>query len=219
VYTTSDTIANHFYDYVGHIYADGFPTGMQTAVHNLLKYPNASMRVLIPSHLAYGRNGKSSGSTQVANNNIPGNESLDVYIHAVTDFVTYDDLVIRNYIAANNLKNYNKTTDGVYYSVLTAPTGTDPIVSGSTITCTYTGQLLNGTIFDGSYNGDNVATFSMMDFATPGNVEALEKYAEAGTKLSVILPSTQAYGVNAPSSGVPAFSCMRFTWQVITVTQ
>ena len=38
-YVTSDTIANHYYDYVGHIYNNHYPLGMQTAVHNLLVYP------------------------------------------------------------------------------------------------------------------------------------------------------------------------------------
>ena len=216
-YVTSDTISNHYYDYVGHIYNNHYPLGLQTAVHNLLIYPNASMRLLIPSHLAYGRDGTGSGSSQVANNRIAGNESLDVYIHAINNFPKYDDMVIQNYMKANNLTGYSMTADSVYYSVLTPATSSDPIVQGSTITCTYTGQLLNGNIFDGAYNGTNIATFAMMDFATPGNVEALEKYASVGTKLSVILPSKQAYGL-APPSGIPAFSCMRFTWQVITVT-
>jgi len=216
-YVTSDTIANHYYDYVGHLYTNHFPLGLQTAVYNLLKYPNASMRVLIPSHLAYGKDGTGSGSSQVANNRIAGNESLDVYVHAITDFAAYDESVIKNYLAANGLSGYSTTPDGIHYSVLTPGTNSDSIVDASTITCTYTGQLLNATIFDGSYNGTNIATFPMGAFATPGNVEALEKYAVAGTKLSVILPSAQGYGI-AGTSGIPPFSCLRFTWQVITVT-
>jgi FKBP-type peptidyl-prolyl cis-trans isomerase FkpA len=216
-YSISDTIADHYYDYVGHIYNNHFPLGLQTAVHNLLKYPNASIRVLIPSHLAYGKAGTGSGSSQVANNRIAGNESLDVYVHAVNDFPTYDDMVIKNYMTANGLAGYSRTADGIYYSVLTPGTNSDLITSNSTITCTYTGQLLDGNIFDGSHNGTNVATFSLGEFATPGNAEALEKYAVAGTKLSVILPSSQAYGISG-NGGIPAFSCLRFTWQVVTVT-
>ena len=108
-YTQADTIANHFYDYVGHIQLDKLPLGLQTAVHNLLKYPNASMRVLIPSHLAYGVSGSGSGSSQVANNRIAGNECLDFYIHAVNNFPVYDDQVIQNYLKANSLTGYTRT--------------------------------------------------------------------------------------------------------------
>jgi len=224
-YVTSDTIANHYYDYVGHIYNNHYPLGMQTAVHNLLVYPNAAIRVLIPSHLAYGINGTGSGSSQVANNRIGGNESLDCYIHAINylpvngattnGFPAYDDMVIKNYMAANNLTGYTKTADGLYYSILTPGASSDPITSSSTITATYTGQLLNGTIFDGSSNGTNVATLTISDLI-PGVQEGLEK-AVAGTKISLLIPSSIAYGL-APPSGIPAFSCLRFTWQIVTVT-
>jgi len=226
-YVTSDTIANHYYDYVGHIYNNHYPLGLQIAVYNLLKYPNASMRLLIPSRLAYGRDGSGSGSSQVANNRIAGNESLDVYIHAINyvpignattnGFPAYDDIVIKNYAAANglNLSTYTKTADGLYYSILTPGTSTDPITTASSITATYTGQLLNGTVFDGGYNGTNVATLSIGDLI-PAVQEGLQK-AVAGTKISLLIPSSIGYGISG-TTGIPPFSCMRFTWQVITVT-
>jgi len=216
-YIASDTINNHFYDFVGHIHNDNQPLGLQTAIHNLLKYPDASMRVIIPSHLAYGLAGTGSGSSQVANSRIAGNESLDYYIHAINNFPVYDDMVIQNYMKANNLSGYTKTADGLYYSVLTPASTNDPIADYSTITATYTGQLLNGQIFDGSHNGTNIASFAISSFATPGNVEGLEKFAVAGTKISLLIPSSLGYGVSAQAS-LPAFSCMRFTWQVLTVS-
>jgi FKBP-type peptidyl-prolyl cis-trans isomerase len=215
-YTQSDTINNHFYDFVGHINNDHQPLGLQMAIHNILKYPDASMRVIIPSHLAYGIDGTGSGSSTVANNRIRGNESLDYYIHAVNNFPKYDDMVIQNYIKANNLTGYSKTADGLWYSILTPNTSTDLIVDNSTITATYTGQLLNGTIFDGAHNGTN--TYSVVvEQLIPGVVEGLEKYAQPGTKLSLLIPSSLAYGVSAQNS-LPAFSCLRFTWQILTVT-
>jgi len=216
-YVSNDSIANHYYDYVGHINKNKFPLGLQIAVHDLLKYPNASMRVLIPSHLAYGVNGTGSGSSQVANNRVNGNQCMDYYIHAVNNFPVYDNQVIKSYLAANGLTGYSMTADSIYYKVLTPATSSDAIADYSTITATYTGQLLDGGIFDGSHNGTNVATFAMSSFATPGNVEVLEKYASAGSKISIIMPSSKAYGI-AGQSGIPAFSCLRFTWQIITVT-
>ncbi|WP_295669616.1 FKBP-type peptidyl-prolyl cis-trans isomerase [uncultured Mucilaginibacter sp.] len=225
-YVTSDTIANHYYDYVGHIHNNNYPLGLQTAVHNILKYSNASMRLLIPSHLAYGKNGSGSGSSQVANNRIAGNESLDVYIHAINylpinnaptnGFPAYDDMVIQNYMKANNLTGYTKTADGLYYSILTPGTGTDAILTTSTITATYTGQLLDGNIFDGAHNGTNAATLAISGLI-PGAAEGLQK-AVVGTKISMLIPSSIAYGISG-SSGIPPFSCLRFTWQIVTVTQ
>lgn len=216
-YVSSDTISNHYYDYVGHLANDGFPAGLQTAIHNLLVHPNASMTVIIPSHLAYGVDGRyGSGSSQVANNSIRGNESLVYYIHAIDNFPAYDDMVINNYMKANNLTGYSKTSDGLYYKILTAGTGTDPITMQSTATTTYTGQIFNGTIFDATYNGTN--TFSAeLDQLIPGVQEGLINYAVTGTKISLLIPSTLGYGLNA-QTGIPAFSCLRFTWVVSAVS-
>jgi FKBP-type peptidyl-prolyl cis-trans isomerase FkpA len=241
-YVSSDTINNHFFDYVGHIASDKLPLGLQTAIHNLLKYPDASMRLLIPSHLAYGIAGTGSGSSQVANNRIGGNECLDYYIHAVNNFEVYDDQVIQNYMKANSLTGYTPVTipvtgvlnpyiywvgkpvrkqpNGIYYyKIITAPTATtDPITVNSTITATYTGQLFNAAIFDGSHNGTNSATLDI-DALIPGVAQGLEANAFAGTEISLILPSSLGYQLSSPSGGgIPAFSCLRFTWDVLTVT-
>ncbi len=241
-YILPDTIANHYYDYVGHIYANHYPLGVQTAIHNLLKYPDASMRVLIPSHLAYGRNGTGSGSSQVANNRIAGNACLDFYIHAVNNFQVYDDMVIQNYMKANNLTGYTAdtlaaplplnplvywvgkngnppTTDFsaiYYYKILTPATSTNPITANSTITATYTGSLFNGTLFDYGYNGPNIFTGNPGTFVA-GVQDALIKHAAAGTKISMLIPSSLGYQLPAQST-IPAFSCLRFTWQLLTVT-
>lgn len=220
-YVLSDTIANHYYDYVGHIWSDHYPLGLQTAVHNLLKYPDASMRVLIPSHLAYGINGTGSGSSQVANNRIGGNESMDIYVHAITNFQVYDDMVIQNYMKANSLTGYTKVQSVLlpgnyyYYKILIPATTNDPITINSTATVTYTGQIFNGTIFS-QYN---VAGGQALPISgdIPGVQEGLENFAVAGTEISIILPSTLGYGIPASAAG-PSFSCLRFTFDIVSVT-
>jgi FKBP-type peptidyl-prolyl cis-trans isomerase FkpA len=240
-YVSSDTINNHFFDYLGHIASDKLPLGLQTALHNLLKYPDASMRLLIPSHLAYGVNGTGSGSSQVANNRIGGNECLDYYIHAVNNFQVYDDQVIQNYLKTNSLTGYTpvkipvpgvinpyfywagkptKPDSGTYYyKILTPATATtDPITINSTITATYTGSLFNAFVFDGASNGTNVATLDI-DALISGVAEGLQKNAFAGTKISLIVPSSLGYQLTSPTGGtIPVFSDLRFTWQVVTVT-
>ena len=222
-YTQPDTIANHYYDFVGHIFSNHMPLGLHTAVHNLLKYPDASMRVLIPSHLAYGINGTGSGSNLVANNKILGNQCLDYYVHAVNNFSPYDDMVIQNYMKAISLTGYTKVQSKLlpgnyyYYKILIPATSKDPITVNSTATVTFTGQIYDGTIF-GQYN---VAGGKPVPIATavPGVQEGLEYYAVAGTEISLLMPSTLGYGLTPPSSaGVPPFSCLRFTFDVLAVT-
>ncbi|MGZ3873515.1 MAG: FKBP-type peptidyl-prolyl cis-trans isomerase [Mucilaginibacter sp.] len=220
-YSSTDTITNHVEDYLGHLTNDALPSGLQLALKNLVKYKGASARLLIPSHLAYGVGGYGSGSSQVANTKIGGNQSLDYYVHVIDNYGTYDDQVIHNnYDVSTYTKVQSKTLPGnyYYYKVLTAGTGADAITPNSTITCTYTASLLNGTVVDGGYNGDNVATQAISGIALPGLYEALENFAVAGTKISVVIPSTLAYG-NVTSGSIPINSCLRFTYQIITVTQ
>ena len=217
-YIASDTIANHVYAYVGHVASLGFPlpptTGsLQSAIRNELKYPGASMRLLIPSHLAYGINGHTTGSSQVANTHLNGNASLDMYVHAIGDIAKYDDQTIQTYMRDSSLTGYTKTASGLYYKILVPGTGTDPITINSTVTCTYTGQLLNATIFDAAYNGTLTASLDLASL-TPGVAEGLQ-YAVAGTKISFLVPSLLGYGSGANVG--PAYSCLRFTFQVISV--
>jgi FKBP-type peptidyl-prolyl cis-trans isomerase len=216
-YSSTDTIANHFYDYVGHITSDALPSGLQIAVHNILKNPGASMRLLIPSHLAYGKTGYGSGSSQVANNKIPGNASLDYYVHSIylPDIGKYDDMVIQNYMKANSLTGYNKTADGLYYKTLTTVTSNDPITINSTVTATFTAQIFNATVFS-QYNVTGGSPYDINSLI-PGVQEGLINHAVTGTQISLIMPSSLGYG-STTISGAPAFSCLRFTWQIVSIT-
>jgi FKBP-type peptidyl-prolyl cis-trans isomerase FkpA len=220
-YTNTDTIANHYDDYLGHVTTGGLPLGLQLALKNDLKYKGASMRLMIPSHLAYGVNGNGTGSSQNTNTRILGNQCLDYYVHviggAASDQLAYDDEVIQNYMKNNGLTGYNKTSSGLYYKILTPATGSDPITINSTINANYTAQLLNKTIIDSAYNGTQIAVDNIADFATQGVVEGLENYASIGTKISLIMPSALGYGKIAQTS-VPANSCLRFTWVILSVT-
>jgi FKBP-type peptidyl-prolyl cis-trans isomerase FkpA len=127
-YAQVDTITNHYQGFLGHVTLSKLPIGLQLAIRNNLRYRGASMRLLIPSHLAYGVNGYGSGSITNVNNRIAGNQCLDYYVHVIgnasTDNqATYDDQVIRNYMTANTLSGYTKTASGLWYKVLTPGTG------------------------------------------------------------------------------------------------
>ncbi|ASU35938.1 FKBP-type peptidyl-prolyl cis-trans isomerase [Mucilaginibacter xinganensis] len=218
-YVSSDTISNHIDDYLGHLTSDGLPYGLELAIKNIVKYKGASARLLIPSHLAYGVNGYGSGSSSNANTKIAGNQSLDYYVHIIDNFKTYDDQVIKNNW---DISTYTRKESVLlpgnfyYYKILTPGTGTSVITSASSFTSTYTGALLNGTVFDGSNNGDNVATLTVSSLVQ-GVQEALEQNIVAGTKISMIIPSTLGYG-NGSAGTIPINSVLRFTFVIGTVT-
>ncbi len=219
-YVSSDTINNHMNDFLGHLTANNLPKGLQLAIHNLLKYKGGSMRLLIPSRLAYGVNGFGSGSITNVNTRIAGNQSLDYYVHVIGDQNAYDDLVIKNYMAANNLTGYLKdsadaSVKGHYwYKVITPGTGGIEISEFSTVTTTYSGNLLNGVAFDESAKttATTLTPFSLIE----GVKDGLIKHAVTGTSISLFIPSVLGYGT-APRSTIPANSPLRFEFQVTKV--
>lgn len=224
-YVATDTIQNHTEEYLGHLTQSSpvpMPKGLQLAIHNLLKYKGASARFLIPSHLAYGAGGlRTAGSSTVANTSIAGNQCLDIYVHVIDDYTAYDEQVIHNRF---DISTYTRVESDAlpgnfyYYKILTPGTGTDHITANSSITATYTGSLLNGSIFDGTYNGDNIATQAIGGFTVSALKEALIKFAVAGTKISVVIPSKLAFG-DGTAGSIPTNSILRFTYQVMTVVQ
>ena len=226
-YVQSDTIANHYDDFLGHVTLSKLPAGLQLAIYNNLKHRGGSMRVLIPSHLAYGVSGYGSGSILNTNTRIAGNQCLDYYVHVIGNIptdnqATYDDLVIRNYMQANGLTGYTRVESTTlpgnfyWYKIETPGTGAAPITDNSTITYNDTGQLFNGTIFDNE-NTSSVPPAAVFGFV-PGVKEALEKYATAGTKISLLIPSALGYG-EVPNGSIPPNSCLRFTFVISAVTQ
>ena len=220
-YVSADTIQNRMEDYLGHLTSNNLPYGLQMAIRNIVKYKGASARLLIPSHLAYGVSGYGAGSSSNANTKIAGNQCLDYYVHVIDNYKDYDQQLIQSRVS--DISTYTKVESNAkpgyfyYYKIQTPGTGTDKIGPNSTITCTYTGELLNGSVFDGSYNGTNIATQSISSLIS-GVSEVLQKVAVAGTKFQMILPSDLAYG-NTTAGSIPTNSVLKFSYQVLTVTQ
>lgn len=227
-YVQSDTIANHYDDFLGHVTLSKLPAGLQLAIYNNLKHRGGSMRLLIPSHLAYGVSGYGSGSILNTNTRIAGNQCLDYYVHLIGNVptdnqATYDDLVIRNYMQANGLTGYTRvestTLPGNYYWYKIETPGTPPakpLDENSTVTVNYTGQLFNGTLFDSQYNGANTITLTPGDLV-PGVKEPLLNYAAVGAKISLLIPSALGYGESIQGS-IPPNSCLRFSYVFTAVT-
>ena len=241
LYSKTDTIGNQYAGYLGHITEDALPIGLELAILNDLKYVGASMRVLIPSQLAYGVNGYGTGSINNPGSHIAGNQCLDYYVHVITsqkyDVIStnssgyqymhntlqdaYDDQVINNFIVANKFTNLYTNDGGVYYRILTAGKGTDSITDNSTIEAQYTGRLLDGTVFDAqntiySTTGLDSASFDIPTLTT-GVARILKNHAVQGTTISMLIPSGQGYGT-VSSTLIPSNSCLRFEFTIQTVS-
>lgn len=216
-YTALDSNSvNHFENFAGHIASSGYPYGLQLVIHDVLTRGGA-IRVLIPSHLAYGVSGYGTGSTQQATNTrIAGNQCLDYYIHAITNRATYDDQVIQTFFAANGITGFKRTADGLWYQINTPGTaGAVAITDNTNVTMTYTGKQLNGNIFDQYNTTDGTGTAFDIPDVVPGMREGLKSFATAGSYVSFYIPSPLGYGKNAYGS-LPPNSIMHFDIAVIS---
>jgi FKBP-type peptidyl-prolyl cis-trans isomerase FkpA len=212
-YTSLDTFrsGNRYYDYLGYFNLEGVRVGVKEA----LKKPSGLIRMIIPSRLAFGRNGYGD---------IPGNASLDITIRALdkSKMGAYDDASILNYIKLNNLAGFTKTSSGMYYKIGDAGSGS-PITLDSTVVAEYTGKYFNGIVFDRTAVGAG-ATFDLNGDINPSS-EPIEGWKEAlplikqGGSIRILLPSALAYGLAGTQSGIPPFSCMDFEIKVTDVKQ
>ena len=219
-YIFPDTTINHYDDFTGHISINSLPYGLQLVIYDVLKR-GGSMRVLVPSHLAYGVNGFGSGSSQNANTRIAGNQCMDFYIHSIVNEPAYDDLVIRNFMAQNGYAGWQRTADGLWYIVHTPGIGNDLITNNTTVTMTYTADQLNGIIFDQYNSLDGSGTAFDIPDLPPGEVEGLEKFATTGTYLGLLVPSQLAYATHTASGNaglLPANSVLHYEIRVVSVS-
>lgn len=158
---------------------------IRTAVLKLK--PGGTARILLPSYLAFGRNGAGP---------IPSNENLDFIIktYPYRKQWLFDDAKIQSYLTAKNL-TATKDLSRVYYIVGTEGTGSDVITNESTLILKYTGRFLDGTSFDSSTDG----TFSTTLNGVIAGWGLLTKF-KAGTKVRLFIPSDLAYGAGGRNS-------------------
>ena len=118
-----------------------------------------------------------------------------------------DDAAIQTYISNNGI-TATKDPSGLYYEIINPGTGANPTTS-STITVTYTGTLLNGSVF-----APTATLTSSLSALIKGWQIGIPHIAAGGTILLVV-PSALGYGNSSPGAGIPANSVLIFT---ITLT-
>ena len=107
------------------------------------------------------------------------------------------------FLEANKSKEGVKVTkSGLQYMVLKEGTGETP-TRESTVSTHYRGKLIDGTVFDNSYEGeeptenDQPASFGVTQ-VIKGWTEALQ-LMKVGAKYRLFIPSELAYGENGPA--------------------
>ncbi len=88
---------------------------------------------------------------------------------------------------------------------------------GSTLSVHYTGRLLNGNIFDSSYNRKKPFTFKLGAKEVIDGWDEGFSYMKKGGKAIFIIPSELAYGKEGYSTIIPPYSTLLFEVELIEV--
>lgn len=136
--------------------------------------------------------------------------------------------LIAEYVAKNNIK-VQPTDEGLYVIVTKKGNG-KKVETGKKVTMNYVGRLLDGSLFDTSVK--SVAEeankvqmgrpYEPMTYIV-GQQPLIKGWEQAvmgqpaGTKLTVIIPSSLGYGSHAMGNEIPAFSTLVFDIDILSV--
>lgn len=117
---------------------------------------------------------------------------------------------------AANAKNpgITVTSSGLQYEVLNEGTGKQPKAS-DTVRCHYEGRLLDGSIFDSSYQRGEPADFGLRQVIA-GWTEGVQLMKE-GSKFRFYIPYNLAYGERGAGPSIPPYAALIFDVELIKV--
>ena len=120
-----------------------------------------------------------------------------------------------NFLAENKSKQgVTETASGLQYKVLKAGTGQMPTTS-NTVKVHYEGRLLNGTIFDSSYQRGQPIEFQLGG-VIQGWIEGLQLMKE-GAKYQLYIPYNLAYGERGSPPNIGPYETLIFDVELIEV--
>lgn len=205
-YNAADTLSanNRYADYFGYFpfgsaYA-GTPTverpgDFKEVIREVLQHTHGKIRIIVPSRLMYGRNGRPSLG-------IPPNASLDYVVTVHDNFAEYEDQVIQQMIAnaSLNVDDFTKREDRIYYRIIEQGTG-DALTADSAVTVDYTLKGPDGSVLDSGTDAD---------FNLAGGVIAawskIVPLVNKGGKIRFFTPSDHAYGRTGNTQIAPFLS-------------
>ena len=132
--------------------------------------------------------------------------------------------LIAKYVADNGIKEQPRA-NGLYVIVMKKGKG-QTVAAGRNVTLSYTGRLLDGTIFDSSNENDckqaNIDWHEPLNYVVgqmsliPGWEEGVMGQPE-GSQLRLIIPSALGYGPQGAGNTIPPYSPLVFDIDILSV--
>ena len=117
-----------------------------------------------------------------------------------------------NFCNTNQI-SYTEHSSGILYQIMSPGTGAMPN-DNSRIYITYSGTLLNGTVFDSQTDPSRTGWY--LNGLIDGWRYALPLIRKGGS-IKIVVPSSLAYGCTGSGSSIPANSPLYFTINLIDV--
>lgn len=186
-------------------YANGYPLAFRLGVDRLipgfeegiaLLKKGGSATLLIPSALAYGREGNST---------IPANSVLrfDVEVLGPNTDKELDNSIIRDYLSAQEITSAIQTDSGLFFVPIEAGTGAQATI-GDEVAVHYRGKFLNGRVFDESSPSSPMILTLGDGEMTKGFDEGVSRM-KVGEKATLLIPAHLGYGaLGSPAPRPPA---------------
>ena len=119
------------------------------------------------------------------------------------------------FLQENALRNEVKTTDsGLQYEVLTQGKGPKPTAE-STVKVHYEGTLIDGTVFDSSYQRGEPIEFPL-NGVIKGWTEGLQ-LMPVGSKYKLYIPYELGYGERGAGASIPPYAALIFTVELLEI--
>ena len=125
-----------------------------------------------------------------------------------------DEVAAENFLAENGKREEVTTTEsGLQYEVLEEGDGAQPTREDQ-VTVHYKGELLDGTVFDSSYDRGEPATFPL-NRVIPGWTEGLQ-LMQVGAKYRFYIPPELGYGARDTGT-IPPNSTLIFQVELLSI--
>ena len=109
------------------------------------------------------------------------------------------------------------TESGLQYKIVRAGNGIKPASDSSNVEVNYEGKLLDGTVFDSSYDRGETVNFALNQVIA-GWGEGLQ-YCEEGGEIELWIPAELAYGDRGAGDMIRPGSALNFKVELIKVTE
>ena len=139
------------------------------------------------------------------------------FLEAMTKRAEENKAKEQEFLTENGKKAGVQTTDsGLQYEVITEGSGEKPLAS-DTVLVHYRGTLIDGTVFDSSYDRGEPAQFPLYAVIA-GWTEGIQLMNE-GACYRLYVPSGLAYGEQGAGSVIPPYSTLIFDVELLSILQ